>query len=247
MFRFYGTLNDFLTESCIQVPFFHQIPDHSSIKDAIEALGVPHPEIDLILVNGNSVDFSYFPRAGDWVSVYPSFSKIDIRSISKVHSCPTRKDFVLDVHLGKLARYMRLLGFNALYRNTYRDEELAEISSQEDRILLTQDRGILKRVIVTYGYIVRSPYPKQQLQEVMDKYDLYDQVTPFCRCPRCNGLLTKVAKRDVYNRLPHYTRLTYEQFFECQDCQQLYWKGAHFQRLQQFINAFSSVSGNVDL
>lgn len=237
-FRFYGDLNDFLPESYRQAAFSYEIQDHSSIKDAVEALGVPHPEIDLLLVNSESVDFSYLPNPGDWISVYPSFSSLDISSVSDVRvSLPEPKKFVLDVHLGKLARYLRLLGFDASYRRDADDELLARISSHEGRILLTQDRGLLKRSIVSYGYIVRSPYPKQQLQEVMDRYNLYRAVAPFRRCPKCNGQLAKVEKQDIYPRLPHFTRLTYEQFFECDDCQQLYWKGAHFRRIQQFVDA----------
>ncbi len=134
-FRFYGDLNDFLPESYRQAAFSYEIQDHSSIKDAVEALGVPHPEIDLLLVNGRSVNFSYLPNSGDWISVYPSFSSLDISSVSDVKaSLPEPKKFVLDVHLGKLTRYLRLLGFDASYRRDADDEQLARISSHEGRI-----------------------------------------------------------------------------------------------------------------
>jgi len=236
-FRFYGSLNDFLPPDRRQVEFSRRLKDRGSIKDTIEGLGVPHPEVDLILVNGESVSFDYLVQAGDRISVYPQFTALDIAPVSQVQPPPlpaTR--FVLDVHLGKLAAYLRILGFDTLYRNDYDDDELADLSSREQRILLTQDRGLLKRSIVIYGYAVRSPDPEVQIREVLIRFNLHAAIAPLQRCPRCNGLLRWVEKSAVADQVPYYTRLTYDEFAQCQSCHQLYWKGAHYQRIQALID-----------
>ncbi|MEB3211728.1 MAG: Mut7-C RNAse domain-containing protein [Leptolyngbyaceae bacterium] len=171
-FRFYGNLNYFLPPERRQTPFEHRLKEQGSVKDTIEAIGVPHPEVSLILVNGESVSFSYLVQGGDRISVYPQFAQLEIASLSHVQPPPPDHiRFVLDVHLGKLATHLRILGFDALYRNDYDDKELAAIASQEHRILLTQDRGLLKRSIVTYGYAVRSDNPEVQVQEVLERFD----------------------------------------------------------------------------
>lgn len=235
-FRFYGSLNDFLPPERQQREFARRLKDRGSVKDTIEGLGVPHPEVDLILVNGVSVSFDYLVEAGDRISVYPQFTCLDVAAVSRVHPPPlTEHRFVLDVHLGKLATFLRILGFDALYRNDYDDDELAVISSQEDRILLTQDRGLLKRSIVTYGYAVRSPDPETQIVEVLERFQLQTAISPLQRCPRCNGLLQRVPKAQVADQIPYYTRLTYDEFAQCQECHQIYWKGAHYGRIQALI------------
>ena len=236
-FRFYGNLNDFLPAEKRDREFSRRLQERGSIKDMIEGIGVPHPEVNLILVNGTSVGFDYLVAVGDRISVYPQFEQLDIATVSQVQPPPlTPRRFVLDVHLGKLAAYLRLLGFDTLYRNDYDDEELAAISNAENRILLTQDRGLLKRSIVTYGYVVRSPYPEKQIIEILNRYRLQDLIAPRQRCPRCNGLLQSVAKADVIDQVPHYTGLTYDEFAQCQACAQIYWPGAHYGRIQALID-----------
>jgi hypothetical protein len=144
--------------------------------------------------------------------------------------------FVLDIHLGKLATSLRLLGFDTLYRNDYEDEELAQISSSQARILLTRDKGLLMRSLVTHGYYVRSTQPQQQIVEVLRRFDLFKLVSPFQRCLRCNGLLESVAKESIIDQIPETVQLQTHEFHRCQDCAQIYWKGSHYERLQQFIN-----------
>ena len=237
-FRFYAGLNDFLPGERRQVPFVQRFKDNASIKDAIEALGVPHPEVDLILVNGESVDFSYLVQDGDRISAYPLFASIDIAPLLRVRPQPLEEvRFLGDTHLGKLANYLRLLGFDTLYRNDYQDEELAEISSQEGRILLTRDRGLLKRSVVTYGYCVRESEPWQQLLEVLRRFDLFEQIKPFQRCLRCNGAIAPVAKESICDRLLPKTREYYDEFHICPNCQQIYWKGSHYEKMQQVIES----------
>jgi len=235
-FRFYEELNDFLAEPNRKIEFTHRFTNASSVKDAIEALGVPHTEVDLVLVNGRSVDFDYRVNDGDRVSVYPVFESLDITPVVHLRPAPLRNPtFVLDTHLGRLAAYLRMLGFDTLYRNDYDDPELARISSGQQRILLTRDRKLLMRKQVTRGYFVRERHPKNQLLEIMRRFDLFSLQHPLTRCMHCNGEIWQVDKRSIENRLPPRTRLYYADFWQCHNCGKVYWKGSHYQRMQQLI------------
>ncbi|MEC4818911.1 MAG: Mut7-C RNAse domain-containing protein [Scytonema sp. PMC 1069.18] len=237
-FHFYAELNDFLPPHKREVTIAHAFNEKASIKDTIESLGVPHPEVDGIEVNGQWVDFSYIVQDGDVINVYP-ISGTGAKSLNVTVRPKLLSEirFVLDIHLGKLATSLRLLGFDVLYRNDYEDEELARVSSSQERILLTRDRGLLMRSIVQYGYYVRNTNPQQQIVEVMQRFSLYKLVSPFQRCLRCNGLLKPVAKETVIDQLPESTRLYVDEFYQCQNCNQVYWKGSHYERLQQFIDS----------
>lgn len=206
-----------------------------AIKDTIEALGVPHPEVELVLANSQSVDFNYSLQDGDHFSVYPHFTSLSLGSLQLLRPPLRSSRFVLDVHLGKLATYLRLLGFDTWYSYDYDDAELAAISDSEQRILLTRDRGLLKRSIVTYGYWVRAIEPMQQCREVLQRFALRSKVQPFRRCLRCNGVLVSVELDEVSARLPPKTRQYYDEFYLCQRCQQVYWKGSHYSDLQKLV------------
>lgn len=202
----------------------------------IESLGVPHPEVDCILVNGEAVNFSYIVRDGDRIDVHPISTATEVSPLVSVRpQPPSNFRFVLDVHLGKLAASLRLLGFDTLYRNDYADEELAEISACQQRMLLTRDKGLLMRSRVTYGYYVRATNPDQQVVEVLRRFDLFGKVLPFQRCIRCNGLLEPVSKESILDQLPPKTRLEIDDFHRCSECSQIYWRGSHYERMQQFI------------
>ncbi len=200
-FRFYGSLNDFLPSLRRQQGFIYLVRGNPSIKDTIEALGVPHPEVELILANGQSVDFDYSLKDGDQLSVYPHFTSLLLGEEQLLRPHLMSYGFVLDVHLGKLATYLRLLGFDTWYRHDCNDKELANISHFEGRILLTRDRGLLKRRIVTYGYWVRAIDPMGQVKEVLQRFELWSQIRPFQRCLRCNGELVLVEKEQVSAQL----------------------------------------------
>jgi uncharacterized protein with PIN domain len=237
-FRFYGELNDFLPPERRHKCFPHPLGGRASVKDSIEAIGIPHTEVDLILANGVSVDFAYILKDGDDISVYPVFEAIDISPILRVRPEPLRQTrFVLDTHLGRLARYLRMLGFDTRYQNDFEDQDLAEISSRERRILLTRDRGLLKRSQVTHGYCVRETRPKHQVVEVVRRFDLVGSIQPFARCIRCNGTMEPVDKDQVRDKLPPNTSQYYRAFQRCTKCGQIYWKGSHFKRMRRFIDA----------
>src|SRR5262245_2056453 len=234
--RFYAELNDLLSSMLRGKSFLHSFDGRVSIKDMIESLGVPHTEVDLILVDGASVDFSYLVQGGDHISVYPVFESFDLSPVLRVRPRPLRQvRFVLDVHLGKLARYLRLMGFDSLYRNDFSDEQLTSLSSAESRILLTRDRGFLKRNVVTHGYCVRDTQPKRQLSEVLQRFDLFGSIHPFERCLRCNGPLEEIEKEKIQDRLLPGTRQHFEEFRICPICYQIYWRGSHRERMEQFI------------
>ncbi|HBE18629.1 MAG TPA: twitching motility protein PilT [Cyanobacteria bacterium UBA11149] len=236
-FQFMGELNHFLPSSRREISFTHFFKGRASIKDTIESLGVPHPEVDAILVNGEAVDFSYIVQDCDRIIVYPVSVASQIKPPIRLALIDLSEyRFILDIHLGKLANALRLLGFNSLYRNDYDDIELARVSADEDRILLTRDKGLLMRSIVRYGYYVRATNPEEQIIEVMQRFNLFNVVSPFRRCIRCNGLLESVSKEVIIDELPENTKLNVDKFHRCQDCEQIYWKGSHFERMQQFID-----------
>lgn len=236
-FRFYEELNDFLPKLKRKKSFTFTFKYNQSVKDAIEALGVPHAEVDLILVNGVSKDFNYTLNNGDYISVYPVFESLDIAGVTKLRNKPLRETkFVLDVHLGKLCKYLRMLGFDVYYRNDLDDDEIVKISITENRIILTRDIGILKNGLVSHGYWVRSQDSKKQLWEVIRRFDLNNELRPFYRCIVCNGLIIEVAKKDIEHLLRENTRAFFNHFFQCQSCRKIYWEGSHFETMQEFVD-----------
>jgi len=236
-FRFYAELNDFLPRARRGVTFLHEFRGGPSVKDVIESLGVPHTEIDLILADGESVDFSWILRDGARVSVYPVFESIDVAPLARVRPAPLREvRFVLDGHLGRLARYLRMLGFDARWRADAADDEIAGVAAAEHRIILTRDSGLLKRRIVTHGYRVREADPRRQLVEVVRRLDLFRAFAPFRRCLRCNDLLETVRKEDVVADLPPRVRERHDAFRRCPSCRRVYWAGSHHRRMERLVS-----------
>ncbi|MGY4707542.1 Mut7-C RNAse domain-containing protein [Candidatus Bipolaricaulota sp. J31] len=236
-FRFYAELNDFLPRDRrfrdIEYDFF----GFPTVKDAIEALGVPHVEVDLIVVNGEPVDFSYHLRDGDRVAVYPVFESLDISGISSLRPRPLRcPRFVADVHLGKLVRLLRLLGIDVVQPPDSEDEELVRISREEGRILLTRDRHLLKHGKLTHGYYVRADKAVEQVREVLRRFDLWREVRPFTRCLVCNGDLERVSKEEVLEEIPPRTAAWLEEYSRCRSCGKLYWPGTHYRRLRETVD-----------
>ncbi len=240
-FRFYAELNDFLSHEQQQRPVVYPLMGPVAVKHAIEALAVPHTEVALILANGRPVDFSYPLEPGDRLSVYPAFQELDMGALPSLRpALPSPPRFVTDNHLGRLAKSLRLLGFDALYRNDFDDVTLARLSSEEERVLLTRDRRLLQRKIVVYGYCLRTWEPQQQLADVLRRYQLKDFIRPWRRCLACNGSLRPVAKDSIIDRLEPKTIKYFHKFKMCQDCRRIYWKGSHYGPLQQLIEAIQA-------
>jgi len=255
--RFHQALNDFLPAEQRDTQTCHQLKKTRSVKDLIESIGVPHTEVDVIMVNGKSVDFTYLLQHGDHIEVFPVLNSSVLTELSAsalIHNLPQAAQpprFVIDVHLGRLAGYLRMLGFDCLYRNDYDDPTLAAISAAENRILLTCDRRLLMRKQVHYGYFVRARKPNQQLHEVLSHFALYEQVQPFGRCMHCNGRIRAVAKKDIEQHLLEKTKKYHDEFFRCDSCHKIYWEGSHFDRMKRLIEdirrtgiASSSTSGS---
>jgi uncharacterized protein with PIN domain len=240
-FRFYEELNDFLPAEKRKVRFAHNYIDRASVKDVIESLGVPHTEVDMILVNGNSVGFDYLINDDDDISVYPVFESLDITNVQHLRSKPLRNPkFIADVHLGRLTRYLRMMGFDVLYENNYEDDEIVKISLKEKRAILTKDRGILKRSEVTHGYWVRSSKVKEQVVEIIKRFDMKKLMEEFTRCTECNSILKSIPKSEIINELPPKVSEFQKSFSVCPSCKKLYWKGTHHQRMLSFIKTIKN-------
>jgi len=243
--RFYAELNDFLRDAQKKTRFRIELKRRTSVKDLIESLGVPHTEVEIILANGQSVDFNYIVKGRDDLSIYPMFESVDVSPILKLRDAPLRDTrFVLDCHLGRLARYLRQFGFDTLYRNDYNDDELADTSAREHRILLTRDRNLLKRSIITHGYFIREYDPRKQLDEVIRRFDLRKQIIPFGRCTRCNGRVEAVDKKSVEHLLEPKTRLYFDEFWQCTDCGQVYWEGSHVKHMLRLTDEVMNSSAD---
>jgi uncharacterized protein with PIN domain len=237
-FRLYAELNDHLPSDrqyqTLEKVFFAP----SAVKDMIESFGVPHTEIDLVIANGRSVDFSYIAQPNDRIAVYPMFESLDVTPELRVRPQPLREPkFLLDVHLGKLAAYLRMLGFDAAYRNSFGDAELVAISAGERRILLTRDRGLLKHNAVTHGYWLRETASRQQIAEIVHRFDLAGAIRPFTRCMACNGILSAVSTEEVRGVVPARIAEVYDEFLRCAQCGRVYWKGSHYDRMRQWVEA----------
>ncbi|WKG04621.1 Mut7-C RNAse domain-containing protein [Mycolicibacterium sp. HK-90] len=235
--RAYAELNDFLGPEARGVPVRRPCQSHQTVKDVLEAMGIPHTEVDLILVNGDPAGFGHRPAVGDRIAVYPMFEALDIGTTARLRPVPLRDPrFVIDVNLGRLARLLRVLGFDVWWSSDADDQSLADISVEQQRILLTRDRGLLKRRAITHGLFVHSQQPEEQTLEMLRRLDLRRRVAPFTRCVRCNGQLAAVPKEAVVDRLEPLTRRYYDEFSRCPDCDQIYWSGTHFAKLRSLVD-----------
>ena len=244
--RFYEELNFFLRPEQRRRDIEHSFNGRRSVKDLVESFGVPHVEIDLILVNGESVDFSYIVRDGDRISVYPEFETLSIAGVQRLRPLPLRDTrFVLDVHLEKLARSLRLLGFDVDFIRGRDDGELARISEREKRILLSRDRQLMMRKIVSRGLYVHSTHPEEQVVEVLERLQLRDRCRPFTRCVECNGMIGKFDIDDPQSReaaagIPPGVRAWCREYYRCSGCGRVFWKGSHYEKLKKRVEKFLS-------
>jgi len=234
--RFHAELNDFVPRAKQNTPILHSVAERTAVKDVIESLGVPHTEVAFLFANGRAINFMYLIHEGDEIDAFPETQRQALlyNSYMELRPPPPAR-FVLDTHLGRLASYLRMVGFDTLYSNTYRDDELTLISATENRILLTRDVGLLKRSIVIHGYFVRSTNPQEQIVEVLQRFSFFDNIDLFSRCLKCNGVLHVVPKEKVFHQLEPLTRSFYNEFRQCQQCGQIYWQGSHYHKMQQLI------------
>lgn len=240
-FRFYNELNDFLPLDKKKVSFTHSFGGTPSVKDVIEAIGAPHVEVNLIRVNGQAVDFTYRLKNNDMVSVYPASEILEPSDGSPLQKNTGKEvKFILDVHLGKLAKYLRMCGFDTAYQNDYDDKKIIQISLRENRVILTRDIGLLKIKSVSDGYFIRQQNSKAQLTEVLKRFDLYQAVNPFSRCIKCNGKLERIEKEKIIQELEPLTQKHFNVFFRCTHCQSVFWEGSHFDHMSSFINAIKN-------
>jgi uncharacterized protein with PIN domain len=236
--RFYAELNDLLPGNSRRVDFQIPLKDKRSIKDLIESLGVPHTEVDLILANGKSVDFSYVVREGDRFSVYPVFESLNVKHATRLRPSPLRKTrFVADADLGDTVRLMRTLGFDVSFDPGWNKEVIIGISRRENRIILTRSRSLLKFRNVTHGILIRPGTRLDHVRHILERFDIRDQAKPFSRCPVCNGLLEKVDRENVQDRIPLKTRAFCDRYFQCGACGKIYWNGTHRIAMQKTIDA----------
>ena len=237
-FRFYEELNDFLPPERRRREFSVRCARAATTKHMIEALGVPHTEVELVLRNGESVGFGVVLHDGDRVAVYPKFESLDITPLLRVRERPLRElRFVADAHLGGLAHLLRLLGFNTLYDNGFHDREIEDIADAQHRTVLTRDRELLKRRRITHGCYVHALHPEQQLREVCDRLDLARSARPFTLCLACNAPLRVVDKASVLDQLPPSVRERYERFSTCDVCRRVFWEGSHWKRMRALVDA----------
>ena len=236
-FRFYEELNDFLPENRRKTSFRWPFFNTPAVRDVIQAIGVPHTEIDLVLVDGESVDFARRLKGGERVAVYPVFERLDISPVIHLRPDPLRGTrFIVDTHLGKLARYLRMLGFDAVCDQRFTGAEIVERSLKEKRIILTRSPEILKQKRVTHGYWLRRHKPLDQLREVLDELDLARQVKPFTRCMTCNGRIEKLEKTSLAGRIEPLILERFSEFWHCRDCGKVYWKGSHHQHMTRLVD-----------
>ncbi|MBI5427603.1 MAG: Mut7-C ubiquitin/RNAse domain-containing protein [Nitrospinae bacterium] len=235
--RFYEELNDFLPLQDRKKWLSRPFDAGATAGEVVGALGVPLDRIDLLLVNGEPADFSRKILDGDRVGVYPVFESLDIGPATRLPGRPLRDiRFVADVHLGKLARQLRLLGFDCLYRNDSSDNDLIAVMKNEGRVVLTRDRRLLGRKAVSRGYCVRSEMPGDQALEVVRRFDLSDALRPFTLCMECNLPLAEVGKEEIVETLPPLVRRDFEKFHQCPGCKRNYWQGSHFDGMRRFVD-----------
>ena len=234
LFHFYGELCDFFPGSDSGYTRGYVFDGNPSVKDAIEAIGVPHTEVNAIVVNGASVGFGYHLNDGDRIYVYPVSLNPAVQSKVSLRSEPSPR-FIVDANLGKLARLLRMLGFDAVYRNDFTDHDVAALADKKGRIVLSRDRRLLRFKVIAHGYWLRSDDPPVQIREVIKRFGLQSLIKPFNRCLECNGVIESVEKESILERLEPKTILYFDDFFTCSECGKIYWKGSHYDHMNETL------------
>lgn len=239
---FHGDLAFFVRSKLSSIE--RQLSEKSSVKDIIEACGVPHTEVDLILVEGKAAGFERVLAQDTVVDIYG----VDLDSITLFPENRLQvlhiRQFVADGHLGKLVRDLRLLGIDVSYARDAEDRQLLKIAVDQRRALLTRDRRLLMHGVLRHGYYLHSQDSLEQTLEVLRRFDLKPALAPFSRCLRCNAAVEPTEKKKVLSQLEPLTKIYYEQFRRCRGCRQIYWSGSHIEKLQRRIEIIRSRLAN---
>jgi hypothetical protein len=235
-FYFSGSLNDFLSAKNKNTVINYPFSENPSVKDAIEAIGIPHTEVDIILVNGSAANFTYRLHDKDEVKVFPveNISSLTSGSLTPPFTYPIK--FLADAHLGKLAKTLRIIGIDTFYQNEVSDKQVAEIGEKENRVVLTRDVALLKQKVIKHGYWLRNQHFEKQLQEVVTRFNLVTQIKPFTLCIECNGKIEPVAKESVIAFIPEKSARHFDEFYQCSNCKKFYWKGSHYEHMLQNLD-----------
>lgn len=243
-FRFYEELNDFLAPARRRHAFDCACARAATVKHMIEALGIPHTEVEMVLVNGESAGFERILKEGDRVAVYPKFEAFDVSPLLRLRGQPLRVvRFVADAHLGGLARLLRMAGFDTLYDNGFDDNQIETIATRQGRIVLTRDRELLKRRSITHGCYVHALRPARQLCEIFERLDLARSARPFTLCLDCNAPLRTIDKALALQRIPPRAAAIYQQFSTCDVCQRVFWKGSHWKSMRALLDQIVAPRG----
>jgi len=233
--HFYNELNKFLPQEKRDTDFEFQFTSRRSVKDLIESFGIPHTEIDVIFVNDTSVDFSYIVQDGDNIKTYPASETLNSETIKHLKPRFETIKFLVDIHLNKLARYLRLLGLDAICEKNLTSERLIEKALDENRILVTRSRNLLRTKEITLGVLIKEDIPEKQLEEIFHRYDFSPHCNPFTRCMECNTILQPIEKEKIIDRLPPKVKVAYQSFTICTNCDKIYWQGTHIEKLNELI------------
>jgi uncharacterized protein with PIN domain len=234
--RFYEELNDYLTEKKQKTWFEYRFSGSPTIGEVLHDSGVPASDVDLVLVNGRSMGFSDVIRDGDHISFYPVFEILNITGTTRLRDKPLRDPrFICDAHLGRLARYLRMLGFDTAYSNRISPEEIIEVSKREGRIILSKNIRLTRGEMISRAFWVRSDDPLEQLRELVNKLDLSSLFDTLTRCLECNHKISPIEKSNIIDRLQPNTAKYYEEFYLCPSCNKIYWKGSHYEHMMEFI------------
>ena len=243
-FRFYEELNDFLPAAWRKRDLDVEIDRARSVKDAIESFGVPHPEVDLVIVDGKSVGFGHVLRGGERVAVYPMFEALDVAPLQRLRPRPLRDPrFIAAANHGKLARHLRMAGFDVLYDSQADDESIVRDAAASRRTILTRDKGLLRRRDVERAYFVRLDAADVQLGEVVAALQLEGAMQPFTRCRECNEPLEDLPRESLPPAVPPAIRTLYDAFKRCPRCGRAYWPGSHYARMSGLLERARAAAG----
>ncbi len=239
IFRFYDVLNDFVDRERKNLNFFYQFVNSPSVKDCIEAIGVPHTEIEAIKINSEFTDFTHRVNQDDKIEVFSIKSDIDLTQSIELR--PEIKDykFIVDANVAKMTKNLRMMGFDTYYDFDLSDKEIVALAEREKRIILSRDIGLLKRKNAIYGYFLRKTNIEEQVTEVFTRYRLYDKVKPFTLCLKCNQLIRKVSNKEAKQFIEENILNEYEDFFKCDKCNKFFWKGSHYDKMMVNVDKWS--------